>query len=78
MRIPSYSVCNKQLANFSEGLELLGDREGAALVLFYHGVPDIAHAHCNTDSEIFAEHMKYLHDNGYKVISMRECGKMLK
>ena len=78
MRIPCYSVCNKQLANFSEGLELLGDRDDAALVLLYHGVPDIAHAHCSTDAEIFAEHMKYLYDNGYKVISMREYGEMLK
>ena len=77
LRIPCYSVCNKQLNNFREGLELLGTREDAALVLLYHGVPDIAHEHCTTDPEIFADHMKYLHDNGYQVLSMADYGNRI-
>lgn len=78
LRIPCYSVCNKQLNNFQEGLELLGSREDAALVLLYHGVPDVAHEHCTTDPEIFAEHMKYLYENDYQVLSMADFGAGLK
>lgn len=77
LRIPSFSVCNKQLNNFREGLELLGTREDSALVLLYHGVPDIAHEHCTTDPEIFMEHIKFLYENNYQVLSMADWGKHL-
>lgn len=77
LRIPCYSVCNKQLENFTEGLELLGEREDAALVLLYHGVPDLAHSHCSTDADIFKAHMKLLADNDYRVVSMADYGQQI-
>ena len=50
LQIPCYSITSgKQKINFQEGLDLLGDREEAALVLLYHGVPDLAHPQCSTD-----------------------------
>jgi peptidoglycan/xylan/chitin deacetylase (PgdA/CDA1 family) len=74
LRIPCFSVCNKEAEHFQKGLKLLEGNEDSALVLLYHGVPDIAHEHCTTDPELFAEHMKYLYDNGYRVLSMADCG----
>ena len=35
----------------------------AALVLLYHGVPDLAHHHVTTEEELFKTHMKYLAEN---------------
>lgn len=77
LRIPCYSVNNKQEGNFKEGLDLLGCREDAALVLLYHGVPDLAHPQCTTDESMFADHMKYLSEHHYRVVSMFDYGKML-
>ena len=77
LRIPCFSVCNKQVNCFQDGLNLLGSDEESALVLLYHGVPDVAHAHCTTDPELFAEHMKYLYDNGFRVLSMGDYGASL-
>ena len=78
LRIPCYSInSGKQESNFREGLDLLGDREDAALVLLYHGVPDLAHPQCSTDAELFRAHMKYLSENGYRVVSMSDYGEML-
>ena len=74
LHIPCYSVCNKQLNNFYVGLELLGTREDADLVLLYHGVQDIAHEHCTADPEIFMDHMKFLYENSYQVLSMADYG----
>lgn len=75
LRLPCYSICDKQESNFREGLDLLGDREDAALVLLYHGIPDLAHQHCTTQTELFKAHMKYLADHDYRVVSMTEYGK---
>lgn len=78
MQIPCYSITSgKQKINFQEGLDLLGDREEAALVLLYHGVPDLAHPQCSTDEELFKAQMKYLSENNYRVVSMADYGKKI-
>ena len=78
LRIPCYSInSGKQKINFQEGLDLLGDREDAALVLLYHGVPDLAHPQCSTDEELFKNQMKYLSENNYRVVSMSDYGKQI-
>ena len=74
MRIPCFAVCDRQEELFTAGLELLGDREDAALVLLYHGVPDILHHHCSTTEKLFKTHMRYLADNNFRVMSMAEYG----
>ena len=78
MRIPCFSVCDKQEENFRKAINMLDESENGAAVLLYHGVPDVAHAHCSTKKELFESHMKYLFDNNYKVVSMRDYGQMLK
>ena len=77
MRIPSFSICDTREAKFAQGLELLGDRDDAALVLLYHGVPDLAHRHVTTGEELFKAHMKYLADNDFNVLSMADYGQRI-
>lgn len=41
-------------------------------ILTFHGVPDIEHPWVNTDPEKFKSYMKYLKDNNFKVIALRD------
>ena len=47
-------------------------KDGKISVLTIHGVPDIEHPWVNTPLELFEEYLKYLYDNNYRVISLRE------
>jgi len=51
--------------------------EGKALVLQFHGVPDIAHPWVHTDPELFSQCMDYLEETGVKVIALRDLDKYL-
>lgn len=74
MRVPCFAICDKDKNNFDKALQLLEENPASdtAAVILYHGVPDIAHPWCSTEFELFAEHMKFLHDNKYNVISMKD------
>jgi peptidoglycan/xylan/chitin deacetylase (PgdA/CDA1 family) len=50
-------------------------RHGKVAVLQFHGVPDGAHDWVTTSRERFEEYMKYLADNGYRVIALRDLAK---
>lgn len=50
---------------------------GKFVVLQFHGVPDIAHPWVHTDPEKFKEYMRYLKDNEFKVISLKEVASYL-
>ncbi len=50
-------------------------KHGKIAVLQFHGVPDIAHAWVNSTKEQFEEYLKYLADNRYKVIALRDLAK---
>ena len=41
-------------------------------ILTFHGVPDIEHPWVNTDPEKFKSYMKYLKDNDFKVMALRD------
>jgi len=47
-------------------------KNGNIVVITVHGVPDIEHPWVNTPSKLFEEHLQYLSDNGFKVISIRD------
>lgn len=47
-------------------------RAGRIAVLQFHGVPDTAHSWVNTPQPQFEAFMRYLADNHYKVIAMRD------
>jgi len=46
--------------------------KGKALILQFHGVPDIAHPWVSTDPGLFEQCMDYLEKAGVKVISMKD------
>ena len=52
-------------------------RDGKIAVLTFHGVPDLDHPWVNTNPLVFAKYMKYLHDNGYTVIALRDLAKFV-
>jgi peptidoglycan/xylan/chitin deacetylase (PgdA/CDA1 family) len=49
--------------------------KGKIAILQFHGAPDVEHPWVHTPPERFAEYMKYLHDNGFKVIALRDLAK---
>jgi len=48
---------------------------GRIAVLQFHGVPDLAHPWVHSPVKRFKEYMKYLHDNGFQVIAMRDLSR---
>ena len=49
--------------------------EGKAVILQFHGVPDIAHPWVHTDPELFPQFMDYLEEQGIRVIALRDLDK---
>ncbi|MBI3849718.1 MAG: polysaccharide deacetylase family protein [Verrucomicrobia bacterium] len=50
-------------------------KHGKIAVLQFHGVPDNEHPWVNTPPELFAQYMKYLHENGYQAIALRDLAR---
>jgi peptidoglycan/xylan/chitin deacetylase (PgdA/CDA1 family) len=50
-------------------------RAGKIAVLQFHGVPDSAHDWVTTSQRQFEEYLKYLADNKYQVIALRDLAK---
>lgn len=70
MRIPACAISLDHELQFYQALYQA--EKGGAAVLVYHGIPEVVHPHCSNSPAFFEQNMKYLHDNGYSVISMRE------
>jgi peptidoglycan/xylan/chitin deacetylase (PgdA/CDA1 family) len=51
---------------------------GKIVVLTVHGVPDYAHDWVTTPPVLFEEYLRYLHDNKYKVIALRDLKKYVR
>ena len=51
--------------------------EGQVVVLQFHGVPDIEHPWVHTPPERFREYMRYLKDNGFRVIALRDLDEFI-
>jgi peptidoglycan/xylan/chitin deacetylase (PgdA/CDA1 family) len=64
---------NWKLADFTRAVGQA--RQGKIAVLQFHGVPDTAHDWVNTSREQFEEYLKYLADNQYRVIALRDLMK---
>ena len=62
---PFWSLTNLQRATAQA-------RSGKIAILQFHGAPDIEHPWVHTPPERFAEYMKYLHDEGFKAIALRD------
>ena len=50
-------------------------KDGKIAVLQFHGVPDTAHNWVNTSTERFEEYLKYLADNKFRAIAMRDLSR---
>jgi peptidoglycan-N-acetylglucosamine deacetylase len=50
-------------------------KDGKITVLTFHGVPALEHPWVHTEPETFETYMKYLHDNGYTVIALRDLAR---
>jgi peptidoglycan-N-acetylglucosamine deacetylase len=50
---------------------------GKAIVLQFHGVPDVAHPWVHTDPVLFAQFMDYLEETGANVIAMKDLGQYM-
>ena len=49
--------------------------KGKIAILQFHGAPDVEHPWVHTPPERLEEYMKYLHDEGFKAIAMRDLAK---
>jgi peptidoglycan-N-acetylglucosamine deacetylase len=50
-------------------------KNGRIAVLQFHGIPDKEHPWVHTPPVIFEQGMKYLHDEKYKVINLRDLAR---
>ena len=48
---------------------------GKIAVIQLHGVPDTAHSWVNTPTPLFESYVKYLADNGYRVVALRDLAR---
>jgi peptidoglycan/xylan/chitin deacetylase (PgdA/CDA1 family) len=73
--VPSYTTL---ATNRSQILEALAQaKNGHIVVLTIHGVPDMAHDWVTTPPALFEEYLKYLHDNHYRVVALRDVVRYL-
>jgi peptidoglycan/xylan/chitin deacetylase (PgdA/CDA1 family) len=72
--VPSFSISNDY---FEKDKDLFYKAvkqatAGQIVVLTFHGVPDLEHPFAGTEQKQFLEYMKYLKDNHYTVLSLRD------
>ena len=51
--------------------------EGQACVLTFHGVPDVNYPWVDTPAEFFERCMRYLKENGFDVIALRDLERFV-
>jgi len=71
--IPSFSTAIADTLNIKKVVQQA--RNGKIVVLTVHGVPDYAHEWVTTPPALFEEYLKYLHDNHYQVIALRDLAR---
>ncbi len=73
--MPGYTTHTDSVA---AGFKIIKDaKKGKIAVLTIHGVPDDAHPWVTTSPEVLESYFKYLKDNHYKVIAMRDLDKYI-
>ncbi len=68
--LPSFTMKDSNKAEIRHSFSLAKD--GKVLILTIHGVPDLPHPWVSTHPALFEEFMKYLFENHFKVIAMRD------
>lgn len=70
MYVPSFTIKGDDSAFFYRAVNQA--EKGLIVVLTFHGVPDNTHPWVSTPPELFARYMKYLHDNHFHVVAMKD------
>ena len=70
MRLPGFALQKGYDLAFYSAISKAEGRN--AVILVFHGVPDIKHAFVSTPPDKFEKYMKYLYDNNYSVLSIRQ------
>jgi autotransporter-associated beta strand protein len=71
---PSFTImANTPLETFTNAAQRA--TRGRISIFTFHGVPDVEHAGVGVDPARFVEMMKYLKDNRYTVIAMRDIAR---
>jgi peptidoglycan/xylan/chitin deacetylase (PgdA/CDA1 family) len=71
--IPSFSTAGPDKQKVLEALQQA--KNGRIVVLTMHGVPDLAHDWVTTPPALFEEYLRYLHEQRYKVIALRDVAR---
>lgn len=73
--VPSYTTGAN---NREEILRAFGEaRDGRIVVLTIHGVPDTAHPWVTTPVALFEEYLRFLRENRYRVVALRDVARYL-
>jgi peptidoglycan/xylan/chitin deacetylase (PgdA/CDA1 family) len=73
--IPGFTITSKNRDVIVSALRSAVD--GQITVLTIHGVPDKEHPWVTTPPELFEEYLRFLKDNSYRVIAMRDLAQHL-
>ena len=73
--IPSFSTTGTNAERVLDALRLA--RDGKIVVLTIHGVPDTAHPQVTTPPELFERYLRFLRDEHYIVLALRDLAKYL-
>ena len=71
--VPSFSTTGTNAERVLDALRQA--RDGRIVVLTIHGVPDTAHPQVKTPPELFERYLRFLRDEHYTVIAMRDLAK---
>lgn len=74
--IPSWAMNAENKAEIMQAFQEAHD--GKVVVLTIHGVPDAEHPWVTTPPDLFREYLRYLSDNHYQVIALRDLNKYIK
>jgi peptidoglycan/xylan/chitin deacetylase (PgdA/CDA1 family) len=70
MLIPSFTTGEQNRDSILQAFRLA--RDGKIVVLTIHGVPDAAHPWVTTPVALFEEYLRWLSDNHYRVVALRD------
>ncbi len=77
--IPSFSTSGEDDKAKERVMNVLENAKAGNIIVFtIHGVPDTVHPWVNTAPELFEMYMKYMHDNHFNVIAMRDLEKVIR
>ena len=76
--VPSFSTTGTDAKAAERVLAAIREaKDGRVVVLTIHGVPDTAHPNVTTSPELFEKYLRFLRDEKYTVVALRDLAKYL-